>query len=185
MGLDITKCKIVSALDLKSSSNYDMLVLDSSNRYLIELFDKYKEFVVNEEFEYVDWDKTLEKRVKNPEDYFLRLRSGGFARWAEKKDGLNEIEILSKDWHIFKKEVKVLYYTWIYDVNHRSIRANFYKDFYGKCWYEDTRSKIEKGQERYLISSQESFEEMKRYFIKKSDIHSLKLEENEFIFISC
>lgn len=184
MGLDIAKCKIIKGIDLGNDCACSQLLLDSSNKYLIELFDKYKEFVTTELITYVDWDKTLAKRVKNPEDYFLRFSSSGFARWAEKKDGLNEIEILKKDWHFFDKEVQVLYYKEIKYIDHRSIRANFYKDFYGKCWYEDVRSKIEEGQEHYLVSSQESFEEMKRYFIKKSNIHAVKLEENEFIFIS-
>lgn len=183
MGLDIYKYRVVK----KGTLGSDKQIFDDSTKNEIAFFEHFKDFVVYEDIEYYDWEKTFESLGYDENNY-----EWIYQRYNDEKEdtefGYKEIGT-DKEISIFNSQcipvirsTPVLYIKNDNDFYQRKqMSTEFYSHYLGGCWYV-AESAIPLDEGIRFAFTQELVDRAKEYADDGSPIKDLVLGENEFIY---
>jgi hypothetical protein len=187
MGLDIYKCRVVK-VDESEKQNFHKFILDSdtTNKNKIALFEHFKDFVVEEDIEYYDWEKVFENLGLNYGNFFWTYQRFNDEKqeweFGFKETGTeNEISILDSQCLSVKKKAPVLYVDTVYGFYQRKqMSMEFYSNYYGGCWYVCDSAIPEDEGIRFAFTN-ELLDIAKLYAEIGSPITHWTLEKDEFV----
>jgi len=198
MGLDIYKYKVTT----KDNSDSN-ISLNLKNIWEKKLYDKFKEFVFEEEVEYYDIRKFLEDKYPDEkidfqivgEEYSDR---GNFIKieiqfLGSDKEG-EKIEIPFDDINVFKykTEIKLPIIEPEVEYQRKGMKQSFYDEFIkGNIWYIKTNTSLTEEEKKELpnkipniFSSQNKFKELQSHAEENTQIKNWILDEDELIYLS-
>jgi len=184
MSLDIYKLKIAFPKTKEEKDNLydfplDEIVMEMAFENTKELFNKFKSYVIQENVECIDWEKTYKKHnvIYEKDDIayqFCELSDNESDYILLDYDG-KEIKLYKRDLVTFYKKVPYLYFKKT-DEDFGSLNSKFYKKF--------SKSKVKKGEYVIFAYNQKMLDEAKKYAFKYSEMKDWILDDDEIVWFS-
>lgn len=186
MGLDIYKYRVVKSGTPESRKQ---IFDEDPTKNEVAFFEHFKDFIVYDDIEYYNWEKTFESLGYDHTKY-----TWSYQKYNDEKDDVeygydeigteNTISIFHSQCISLTKSMPVLY---IEDVpefyQRKGMSDEFYSDYYGGCWYV-AESAIPPDEGISFAFTQELVDKAKEYADDESPIKNCILGENEFIYFS-
>lgn len=196
MGLDIYKVKPIFPEDVESLKDNQSTIrltlsIDEESNNRKEFFEKFNKYIVPITTIYCDIEKWFKDRNLDYNDYTVITQCfgddalGGDSYIEIVNENDNEaIKIPYSEFEEIEVEEKAIYGIKT-GYQRKGMTYDFYKKFYGSCWYingDDTD--IEGNDNIAFVWTKDKLKEMKQYAEKDTDILKWILGKNEFIYNS-
>ena len=183
MGLDIYKVKPTlekTPFGVQNDGLYP-------NKYVNQLFEDFKQFIVKEEKEYILWADTFAKRSPDLilEEYEHAFISDEDEYVFEKKDNKDEtISFKEEELVLEKRQVDVIYFQNL-AYQRKCMTREFFDKFVASCWYTENESTLSEYESNDLVLSNEKFKELQSYATEGAAIKDWSfIEGEEIIYLS-
>ena len=194
MGLDIYKLELITKDEIKKTTKKNRekyfgfpTYQYEDNKSASRFFEQFKDYLVEEKAEFYNFEKWFLDKNLDIKNYGLTSSSYGkeiiysFVNLENKEE---IIELNAKEVETYKKTIHKIYAQEI-GYQRKSVKYDFYKKFYGNCWYvngEDTEIKEE--DEMFFVLNNEELNKMKEHVEQEAPSMSWVLEKNQFVYIS-
>lgn len=203
MGLDLYKMKVLKKVDFdllseNEKSRFEPMTKyeDEDNISTLNFFKKFNDYIVVENVEFYDFESKFKELGLDSNNYKQISYSSGEYDENDKFDNLEYFEFqneTNKDdtFKLYTKNLKTIFkpveniYVKEIGYQRKGMKYEFYKEFYGSCWYVNGNdTEIQETETKYFVIDNEDLNQMKQYAENDEPIKSWKLENDEFIYIS-
>lgn len=180
MGLDIYKYKATK--DTSNDSEKYILDPTETNKSMINLFNKFSDYVIEEDIDFYDWMQSFIKKGLNEEDYDFHGTDFETYEFKHKQNGAI-IEIPYNEIVLQKIKTKVIYCQEV-AYQRKGVTLDFYDKFYGNCWYITNKSEVSEDDQQLFVFNNEVLNEAKKYAEPDAPIQRWCLADDEFVYFS-
>lgn len=195
MGLDLYKMKVLKKADFdllseNEKSRFEPMTKyeDEDNISTLNFFKKFNDYIVVENVEFYDFESKFKELGLDVNNYKqISYRFSEYNEYFEFQNETNKddtFKLYTKNLKTISKPVENIYVKEI-GYQRKGMKYEFYKEFYGSCWYVNGNdTEIQETETKYFVINNEDLNQMKKYAENDEPIKNWKLENDEFIYIS-